>query len=96
MRQAGLSNLNLGFGLLQVLKVAGYHQKLPCYVFCICLLTTNIYQKYKSVEFRRSTTSKIHCNFHNTLLNPGCLNFVAKYAVFDADADADADAYHQL
>ena len=23
---------------------------LPCYVFCICLLTTNKYQKYKSVE----------------------------------------------
>ena len=24
--------------------------RLPCYVFCICLLTTNKYQKYKSVE----------------------------------------------
>ena len=24
--------------------------RLPCYVFCICLLATNKYQKYKSVE----------------------------------------------
>ena len=24
--------------------------RLPCCVFCICLLTTNRYQKYKSVE----------------------------------------------
>ena len=40
--------------------------RLHCYVFCFCLLTTNKYQKYKSVELGdqlllRSLNSSLHC-----------------------------------
>ena len=30
--------------------IFGMCNRLPCHVFCICMLTTNTYQKYKSVE----------------------------------------------
>ena len=35
----------------------GKGSRLPCYVFCIFLLTTNKYQKYKSVKLGDQLTS---------------------------------------
>ena len=35
--------------ILILITIVSMASRLPCYVFCICLLT-NKYQKYKSVE----------------------------------------------
>ena len=39
----------VGTRVVVVVVVGGYGSRLPCYVFCICLLTYKD-QKYKSVE----------------------------------------------
>ena len=56
--------------ILILITIVSMASKLPCYVFCICLLT-NKYQKYKSVELGDQLQHGQHQHCHHfDLLNP--------------------------